>query len=109
MHVVAPGEPHCSRRSAMLHGTNRAACRLTPGLQPRSEEHVSQPKQTVIVRHNSAQQRFEAVINGLLCHADYRMDGETMAMVHTEVPEALEGRGIAAQLVRAAIEHARAS
>ena len=68
---------------------------------------MSQPKSTVIVRHNEASQRFEAVINGLLCHADYRMQGEIMAMVHTEVPEALEGRGIAAQLVRAAIEYAR--
>lgn len=68
---------------------------------------MSQPKSTVIVRHNERMQRFEAVINGHLCHADYRLEGDAMAMVHTEVPQALEGRGIAAQLVRAAIDHAR--
>ena len=64
-------------------------------------------KSTVIVRRNAEAQRFEAVINGHLCHLDYRMLGDVMSLHHTEVPRALEGRGIAAQLVRAAIDHAR--
>lgn len=64
-------------------------------------------KTTVIVRHNAEAQRFEAVINGHLCHIDYRMHGDVMGLHHTEVPRVLEGRGIAAQLVRAALDHAR--
>lgn len=61
------------------------------------------------VVHNEAAQRFEALVEGLLCRCDYRMHGDTMMLVHTEVPPQLEGRGIASHLVRAAFEHAKAS
>jgi hypothetical protein len=60
------------------------------------------------VTHNAARSRFETTVDGLLCVADYRQQGQVLQMTHTEVPSALEGRGIAAALVRAAIEHARA-
>ena len=61
------------------------------------------------VRHNEASHRFEATVDGLLCRCDYRMHGDTMMLVHTEVPPQLEGRGIASHLVLAAFEHAKAS
>jgi hypothetical protein len=61
------------------------------------------------VVHNAAASRFEARIEGLLCRADYRFDGAVMRIFHTEVPPALEGRGIAAALVRAALDHAAAN
>ncbi|MFN0183588.1 MAG: GNAT family N-acetyltransferase [Aquabacterium sp.] len=35
--------------------------------------------------------------------------GTVMAITHTEVPPAQEGRGLAAQLTQAAVDHARAS
>lgn len=38
---------------------------------------------------------------------DYTLDGDRMRITHTLVPDALRGRGIAGQLVRAAFEHAR--
>ncbi|MCM5569132.1 N-acetyltransferase [Burkholderiaceae bacterium FT117] len=60
----------------------------------------------VEVRHDEAASRFEATVEGLLCRADYRLDGDTMRVFHTEVPPALEGRGIAAELVRALFAHA---
>ena len=62
---------------------------------------------TVQVVHNTAASRFEAVVEGRLCRADYRMDGDTMLVVHTEVPPPLEGRGIAGELVREVFVHAR--
>jgi predicted GNAT family acetyltransferase len=61
----------------------------------------------VEARHNAESRRFETVVDGLLCRCDYRMHGETMMLVHTEVPRPLEGRGIASALVAAAFGHAR--
>jgi predicted GNAT family acetyltransferase len=64
------------------------------------------------IRHNPAANRFEATVDGLLCQAAYQLSeqaGSTvMTIHHTGVPAALEGRGIAAQLVQAALGHARA-
>ena len=59
------------------------------------------------VRHNEAAHRFEAVVDGQLARADYRLEGDVMRIFHTEVPFAFEGRGIAARLVGTAFEHAR--
>lgn len=62
---------------------------------------------SVNVIHNVQQQRFEATVDGLLCVADYQLRGPVMLMTHTVVPGALEGRGIAAALVGAALDWAR--
>lgn len=61
------------------------------------------------IRHNAAASRFEATVDGLLCVSDYHRVGDVMRMHHTEVPPALEGRGIAAQLVRTALTYADAN
>jgi uncharacterized protein len=50
--------------------------------------------------------RFEAIVEGLRCEADYRLDGQVMHITHTGVPPRLEGRGIAAALVKAALSWA---
>ncbi len=60
------------------------------------------------VRHNPATSRFEATVEGQPCVAQYRIYGKVMMLTHTGVPKALRGRGIAAALVRAALDHARA-
>ncbi|MGE5087605.1 MAG: GNAT family N-acetyltransferase [Candidatus Levyibacteriota bacterium] len=59
------------------------------------------------IAHNVDLHRFETVVEGRLARCDYRLDGKVMRLVHTEVPAALEGRGIAARLVAAALAHAR--
>lgn len=63
----------------------------------------------IAVVHNPSAQRFEATVDGLLCEAAYRREGEVLLMHHTSVPRALEGRGIAAQIVAAAFDYARAN
>lgn len=59
------------------------------------------------VKHNTEQSRFETTVGGMQCVADYRLLNGVMVMTHTYVPPPLEGRGIAAELVGAAIRHAR--
>ena len=58
--------------------------------------------------HNAAAQRFEVVLDGALARCDYRRVGNVLQINHTEVPVALEGRGIAGKLVAATLEHAKA-
>jgi len=53
--------------------------------------------------------RFQTRVDGQLCVADYRLADGVMAVTHTEVPPALQGRGIAAALVGALLDHARAN
>ncbi|MFL6624880.1 MAG: GNAT family N-acetyltransferase [Vitreoscilla sp.] len=63
---------------------------------------------TIAVTHNEARQRFEATVEGQLCVCDYQLRGDIMWMTHTGVPPAVGGRGIAAELVRAALAWADA-
>lgn len=59
------------------------------------------------ITHRPEIGRFETHVDGLRCEADYLLDGRVMRMTHTGVPSALEGRGIAAALVKAALSWAR--
>jgi predicted GNAT family acetyltransferase len=60
------------------------------------------------VVHNEGALRFELRLPGLLCIAQYRLIDGVMWLTHTETPPAMRGRGLAAQVVRAALDHARA-
>jgi predicted GNAT family acetyltransferase len=62
----------------------------------------------VVVTHRPEDSRFEALVDGLRCAADYRLYRGVMSLFHTGVPRQLKGRGIATVLVRAAMDHARA-
>lgn len=58
--------------------------------------------------NNPAANRFEIALDGHLAVCDYRREGTTLVLPHTLVPTALQGRGIAALLVQAALDWARA-
>jgi uncharacterized protein len=60
------------------------------------------------VRNNTALNRFELEVDGQLAVAYYRMTPGVITFVHTEVPQALSGRGIATKLIRGALEMVRA-
>jgi predicted GNAT family acetyltransferase len=47
------------------------------------------------------------VVEGELCVLDYRLLESVMTITHTGVPQVVGGRGIAAQLVSAALNFAR--
>lgn len=52
--------------------------------------------------------RFELLVDGHVAVLEYRLEEGGMVITHTGVPDAIGGRGIAAVLTRAALEHARA-
>lgn len=62
---------------------------------------------TLTIAHNPDAARFEAWVDGLLCQAAYRLHDGVLDIHHTGVPQALGGRGIAAQLVVSALQYAR--
>ena len=65
------------------------------------------PETQLPVVHNAAAKRFEMNLDGKLAFSKYLLVGEKMIIEHTEVPEELEGRGIAGTIVRAALDYAR--
>jgi predicted GNAT family acetyltransferase len=60
------------------------------------------------VHHNIAGSRFELPVDGGVAECAYRLQGTVMNIVHTEVPPASAGRGVAAALARSALDYARA-
>lgn len=62
----------------------------------------------VPVEHRPEAGRFEADIGGQRAVIEYSIDAGVMTLTHTEVAQGLEGRGIGGELVKAALEHARA-
>jgi predicted GNAT family acetyltransferase len=62
----------------------------------------------IAVEHQPGRCRFEISLPEGRCELDYLLQDGVMSLVHTGVPPALEGRGLAAALVRAALAHARA-
>ena len=63
---------------------------------------------TITIEHDTHLGRFHARVHGHLCVCDYRLRDGVMVLTHTEVAPEEEGQGIAADLVRAALGHARA-
>lgn len=62
------------------------------------------------VTHDRAHSRFVVSVDGHLGELQYeqRADG-VLDLIHTEVPEALKGRGVGNALAAAAFEYARAN
>jgi uncharacterized protein len=64
---------------------------------------------TVNVINNESEQRFEMHVQGQTAFLSYQRFPDRFVIVHTEVPPALEGKGIAGKLVAAALDFARAT
>ncbi|MFI3328168.1 MAG: GNAT family N-acetyltransferase [Rikenellaceae bacterium] len=59
------------------------------------------------VIHDVSRHRFVVEIDGLQCYAGYEIGGDSLCVVSTFVPKALEGRGIASALVGACNDYAK--
>jgi predicted GNAT family acetyltransferase len=60
------------------------------------------------IHHDLAGRRFVVVRDGHEARLEYERAGDTLAITHTFVPAAIGGRGVAGDLVRAALEFVRA-
>ena len=51
--------------------------------------------------------RFEIERDGHTAFLEYMLSGDVLQLIHTEVPNALQGKGIASELAKSALEWAR--
>jgi predicted GNAT family acetyltransferase len=62
-----------------------------------------------VIKHNLEQHRFECTEEGFLCVLNYTLHDKQMTIIHTGVPAAVGGRGIAAELTQYALNTAQTS
>jgi predicted GNAT family acetyltransferase len=59
------------------------------------------------VRNNIAEHRYELTVEGHLAATYYQIADGVITFVHTEVPDALAGRGVGSKLVKGALDQVR--
>ena len=79
----------------------RSSVRQDPG---RGVEPGTGDATTHDVANNEQASRYEMQTEAGLAVLEYMRDGKRLALIHTEVPKAIEGRGLGAQLVKAALD-----
>lgn len=62
---------------------------------------------TLKIIDNAERLRFETPVNGGLAFISYRWEHGRLALMHTEVPEEAQGKGIAKELSKFAFEQAK--
>lgn len=68
---------------------------------------MSSENDQLSVDDNTAEHRYEVHAEGQVAVLQYNRQDGRILLIHTEVPPALEGRGIAGMLARTALETAR--
>ena len=58
----------------------------------------------IILNDNEEARQYETYINGLIPRIEYIKVKDKIYLTHTEVPKGLEGKGVGAGLVKAALE-----
>jgi predicted GNAT family acetyltransferase len=61
------------------------------------------------IQHDPGSRQFHVEVEGHTGVLDYRLRDGVMTITHTGVPEAIGGRGVAAELTRFALDTARAN
>lgn len=65
------------------------------------QRRTAEPKQQV------TEGRFEIEENGRIAFLEYSLAGNVLRLIHTEVPQELQGKGIASELAKSALDWAR--
>jgi predicted GNAT family acetyltransferase len=87
------------RRGRPLPSPNR-----NPRRAPRSIQRI-----VSTISHDESAHCFTTVVDGSRARLDYTLAGNVMTITHTRVPPAIRGRGVAAELMQAALSAARAA
>ena len=61
-----------------------------------------------LIQHDAARLRFSTTVDSHEAELVYRLQGGSLVIDHTGVPPAIGGRGVAGDLVKAALDYARA-
>jgi predicted GNAT family acetyltransferase len=61
----------------------------------------------IVIANNQSEERFEIACEGRLALLEYKISGDLMTLVHTEVPKDLGGKGFGGKLVKFALEYAK--
>ena len=64
---------------------------------------------SVSIFHDALAHQFRTEVDGHQAELNYRLVGTVMSITHTGVPSEIGGRGIAAQLMEAALAQAQAA
>lgn len=64
---------------------------------------------TDIVCNNTDKNRYELSVDGHLAATYYRLADGVITFIHTEVPDALAGRGVGSKLIKGALDQVRAA
>lgn len=60
------------------------------------------------ITHNEQASQFETTVDGITAYSAYDLeDPDRIVFTHTVVPEQLSGRGLANQIVKHGLDHAR--
>jgi uncharacterized protein len=68
---------------------------------------VSTDIDALVVENDEKAQQFRLLVEGQVAVIEYSRSEGTITFTHTEVPSALEGKGIAGKMAKAALEYAR--
>jgi uncharacterized protein len=58
--------------------------------------------------NNKARERYELAVEGHIAATCYKIEGNIITFIHTEVPPELGGKGIGSKLIRGALDQVRA-
>lgn len=65
------------------------------------------PRNSGLPQQRATSGRFEIERDGHTAFLEYVLSGNVLQLLHTEVPDALQGKGIASELAKSALEWAR--
>ena len=70
----------------------------------RKEKQKNRMEMNEKIIANESKKRFELEVEGYVAFIDYIKKNNKIFLVHTEVPEELKGKGVAARIVKLALE-----